>query len=163
MHVFNVKVNAIIRDPFSKGEGAIFLLQVLQYPAITIQHDGTSRSYGVHYLENSRPNHEPNMNLDELLSFKPQKKRSLAEEDVREDEKPPSSKRRGILAAGNGSVSRNNRGADRDGPPLPLGGGLGGGGGASGGGTGAGEFNGVSEEEKLRILQSLEDDEEDTG
>ena len=102
------------------------------------------------------------MNLDELLAFKPQKKRSLAEDDVREDEKAPSSKRRGILA-GNGSVSRNssamNRGADHDGP-LPL---VGLGGGGASGGTGIGELNGVSEEEKLRILQSLEDDEDDTG
>ena len=102
------------------------------------------------------------MNLDELLSFKPQKKRSLAEDDVREDEKAPSSKRRGILA-GNGSVSRSSSGmsrgaADHDGP-LPL---VGLGGGASGG-AGIGELNGVSEEEKLRILQSLEDDEDDTG
>ena len=111
-----------------------------------------------------------NMNLDELLAFKPQKKRSLAEDDVREDEKPPSSKRRGILAAGNGSVSRNNSRsatARDDGPPLPLVGLGGGAGGASGGGSGGagvrGEFNGVSEEEKLRILQSLEEDEDDTG
>ena len=97
------------------------------------------------------------MNLDELLSFKPQKKRSLVEDDVGEDEKPPSSKRRGILA-GNGSVSRNSRGAD--GPPLSVG--LGGA--VGGGGAGVGELNGVSEEEKLRILQSLDDDdEEDTG
>lgn len=108
------------------------------------------------------------MNLDELLSFKPQKKRTLAEEDVKEDEKAPSSKRRGILA-GNGSVSRgNNRvstAVDHDGPPLPLLGlgGGGGGGGASGGTGQMGELNGVSEEEKLRILQSLEDDEDDTG
>ena len=105
------------------------------------------------------------MNLDELLAFKPQKKRSLAEDDVREDEKAPSSKRRGILA-GNGSVSRNSsamsRGADHDGP-LPLVGLVGGGGGGASGGTGIGELNGVSEEEKLRILQSLEDDEDDTG
>ena len=102
------------------------------------------------------------MNLDELLAFKPQKKRSLAEDDVREDEKPPSSKRRGILA-GNGTVSHSssgmNRGADRDGP-IPL---VGLSGGASGGGMGMEELNGVSEEEKLRILQSLEDDEDDTG
>ena len=107
------------------------------------------------------------MNLDELLSFKPQKKRTLAEEDVREDEKAPSSKRRGILA-GNGSVSRGNSrvatAVDHDGPPLPLLGLGGGGGGGASSGTGQmGELNGVSEEEKLRILQSLEDDEDDTS
>ena len=122
-----------------------------------IEAENSFPSYGVHYLEIIFCS----MNLDELLTFKPQKKRSLAEDDVREDEKAPSSKRRGILA-GNGSVSRNsggvNRSADRDAPLLPLAG-LGGGG---GGGTG-GELNGVSEEEKLRILQSLEDDEDDTG
>lgn len=96
------------------------------------------------------------MNLDELLAFKPQKKRSLAEDDSREDEKPPSSKRRGILS-GNGSVSRNskNQTADLQMHLVGLD--------SEGTGGGIGESNGVSEEEKLRILQTLEDDEDDTG
>ena len=95
------------------------------------------------------------MNLDELLAFKPQKKRSLVEDD---DGKPPSSKRRGILAD-DGSVSHSSKGGD--GPPLSVGLGSGA---VGGGGAGVRKLNGVSEEEKLRILQSLDDDdEEDTG
>ena len=87
------------------------------------------------------------MDLDELLAFKPQKKRSLMEDDFGEDEKPPSSKRRGgrggMVATGNGGMSR---GAE-----------------VAGGQSGLSQLNGVSDEEKLKILQSLDDDEEDTG
>ena len=90
------------------------------------------------------------MDLDELLAFKPQKKRFLAEDDLDgEDEKPPSSKRRGMLgggdvgAAGNGSMVSRGAEAAR--------------------GQGTGQLNGVSEEEKLKILQSLDDEEEDVG
>lgn len=79
------------------------------------------------------------MDLDELLAFKPQKKRSLMEDDFEEDEKPPSKRRGGGMPTGMA------RGPD------------------TGGGQGMSELNGVSEEEKLRILQSLDDDEEDTG
>ena len=87
------------------------------------------------------------MDLDELLAFKPQKKRSLVEDDIREDEKPPLSKRREV---GGGSSAKNgttSRGAEGAGP----------------GARGLAELNGVSEEEKLKILQSLDDDEDDTG
>ena len=93
------------------------------------------------------------MNLDELLAFKPQKKRSLAEDDAGEDEKAPSSKRQRGILTGNGSVSNSSRGANRAVSAV--------GPGRDGGGMG--ELNGVSDEEKLRILQSLDDDEEDTG
>ena len=88
------------------------------------------------------------MDLDELLAFKPQKKRSLVEEDIREDEKPPSSKRRGEVGGGTGAKNgTTSRGTEGGGP----------------GARGLTQLNGVSEEEKLKILQSLDDDEDDTG
>lgn len=85
------------------------------------------------------------MDLDELLAFKPQKKRSLVEDDIKEDEKPPSSKRRGEVGGGTGA--KNGTSSE----------------GLGSGARGLAQLNGASEEEKLKILQSLDVDEDDTG
>ena len=75
------------------------------------------------------------MDLDELLSYKPQKKagkRPLDDEELELEDNPPSSK-----------VPR------RTGPTS-----------SSSGGLPTDDFNGVTDKEKLRLLQSLDDDDE---
>ncbi len=97
------------------------------------------------------------MDLNELLSYKPNK-RSIERREDRGEAGPPSKVPRTKL--GTESLSKSSSvGVDVRGIPTPL---------SSSasdpqGGATALDINGISDEEKLRLLQSMDDKEEDTG